>query len=104
MVQTEKNTVPMPAKKKESFAVPVIIVGSHYDLIPPESKQDTITRVQSLVNEMTIKYADLRFLHSIGMPGQWLYKKPKSTNPRQCLEHYLGCLFCFSRIKKGSAI
>lgn len=51
----------MPNKKKEGFgsilqSVPVIIVGSHYDLVPANRQQETISAIQSLVNEMKVKY------------------------------------------------
>ena len=51
----------MPNKRKEGFGnmlqpVPVIIVGSHYDKIPLEKQQETVAGVQSLVNEMKVKY------------------------------------------------
>ena len=46
----------MPNKKKGLQPVPVIVVGSHYDLVPVEDQQETVTRVQSLVNEMKVKY------------------------------------------------
>lgn len=46
----------MPNKKKGLQPVPVIVVGSHYDLVSVEAQQETVTRVQSLVNEMKVKY------------------------------------------------
>jgi hypothetical protein len=52
----EKDIVPMPNKRKGLQLVPVVIVGSHYDLISTESQQESVARVQSLVNEMKVKY------------------------------------------------
>ena len=55
----------MPTMMKEGFGniftkVPVVIVGSHYDLISPESREEDISRMQSLVNEMTVKLVQTR--------------------------------------------
>lgn len=45
----------MPNKRKGLQAVPVIVVGSHYDQIH-DRQQEVVMSVQSLVNEMKIKY------------------------------------------------
>ena len=48
----------MPNNRTEKIlqAVPVIIVGSHYDQIPVHCQQDVKLSTQSLVNEMKVKY------------------------------------------------
>ena len=61
LLDIEKDTVSMPDKKNEGFgsvlqSVPVIIVGSHYDLVPANRQQEAISAIQSLVNEMKVKY------------------------------------------------
>lgn len=54
----------MPNKRKGLQPVPVIVVGSHYDLIPTDAQQETVTSVQSLVNEMKVKYVcEHHFFH-----------------------------------------
>lgn len=45
----------MPNEKKGLQTIPVIVVGSHYDLVPSDSQEGAVTSVQSLVNEMKVK-------------------------------------------------
>ena len=56
----EKDAVQMPSSREQSYGsvlqpVPVIIVGSHYDQIPVHHQQETVTSVQSLVNEVKVR-------------------------------------------------
>ena len=60
LLEIERDAVPMKSAHAESFTqvlqpVPVIIVGSHYDQIPPHHQRDAISIVQALINELKIK-------------------------------------------------
>lgn len=65
----EKAAVPMPNSQRQAFGnvlppVPVVIVGSHYDQIPLERQQETITKVQSLIDEVKVRYVSCLFYES----------------------------------------
>lgn len=47
--------------------VPVIIIGSHFDLVSVDEQQDKISMAQLLVNEMKDRYElDLECIFSVG--------------------------------------
>lgn len=60
ILDIQRDPVPMPNNRKEGYGnalqqVPVIIVGSHYDLIL-DGQKEAVSSVQSLVNEVRFKY------------------------------------------------